>query len=144
MFSTGENLCSSRFRRPGPRYLGVRWVRLPWCWPELACWKSTGRAGFIAATDAQALQGFKLLSQLEVLFLLLDRRMRFTVQLKEPRKCQGNTYGRQPFPVGRQGRSSVAEVCPNWAQDLTGTCVFEEDQPIKLRETSKWIFVESK
>lgn len=30
--------------------------------PELASWKASGRANFIAATDAQALQGFKLAS----------------------------------------------------------------------------------
>jgi len=33
--------------------------------PELSSWKDSGRAQFIAATDAQALEGFRLLSQLE-------------------------------------------------------------------------------
>ncbi|EMG47078.1 Tryptophan synthase, putative [Candida maltosa Xu316] len=40
--------------------------------PELAYWKSTGRAEFIAATDAEALQGFKLLSQLEGIIPALE------------------------------------------------------------------------
>lgn len=33
--------------------------------PELSYWKSTGRAHFVAATDAQALMGFRALTQLE-------------------------------------------------------------------------------
>jgi hypothetical protein len=33
--------------------------------PELSYWKSTNRATFIAATDAEALKGFRALTQLE-------------------------------------------------------------------------------
>ncbi|EFX06527.1 tryptophan synthase [Grosmannia clavigera kw1407] len=40
--------------------------------PELANWKDTGRAQFIAATDAQALQGFRLLSELEGIIPALE------------------------------------------------------------------------
>lgn len=40
--------------------------------PELAFWKSTGRADFVGATDAQALLGFKLLSQLEGIIPALE------------------------------------------------------------------------
>lgn len=40
--------------------------------PELANWKESGRAEFIAATDAQALQGFRLLSELEGIIPALE------------------------------------------------------------------------
>src|SRR5271154_4068251 len=33
--------------------------------PELSYWKSTNRATFIAATDAEALKGFRALTQME-------------------------------------------------------------------------------
>lgn len=33
--------------------------------PELSSWKDSGRATFIAVTDAQALEGFKMLSEME-------------------------------------------------------------------------------
>jgi tryptophan synthase len=33
--------------------------------PELSYWKSTKRATFVAATDAEALRGFRALTQLE-------------------------------------------------------------------------------
>lgn len=40
--------------------------------PELASWKDSGRATFIAATDAQAFQGFRLLSELEGIISALE------------------------------------------------------------------------
>lgn len=40
--------------------------------PELASWKDTDRAKFIAATDAQAFEGFKLLSELEGIIPALE------------------------------------------------------------------------
>ncbi|KAK9477246.1 tryptophan synthase beta subunit-like PLP-dependent enzyme [Lipomyces japonicus] len=40
--------------------------------PELAYWKDIGRAEFIAATDANALEGFRLLSQLEGIIPALE------------------------------------------------------------------------
>jgi tryptophan synthase len=40
--------------------------------PELANWKESGRGTFISATDAQALQGFRLLSQLEGIIPALE------------------------------------------------------------------------
>jgi tryptophan synthase len=33
--------------------------------PELSSWKDSGRAQFIAVTDAQALEGFKMLNEME-------------------------------------------------------------------------------
>ena len=40
--------------------------------PELSSWKDTERAKFIAATDAEAFQGFRLLSQLEGIIPALE------------------------------------------------------------------------
>ncbi|EPE03053.1 tryptophan synthase [Ophiostoma piceae UAMH 11346] len=40
--------------------------------PELANWKDSGRAQFVAATDAQAFEGFRLLSQLEGIIPALE------------------------------------------------------------------------
>lgn len=40
--------------------------------PELSHWKDTGRAQFIAADDAQALSGFKLITQLEGIMPALE------------------------------------------------------------------------
>ncbi|CAK7234550.1 anthranilate synthase / indole-3-glycerol phosphate synthase [Sporothrix bragantina] len=40
--------------------------------PELAQWKDSGRAQFVAATDAQAFLGFKLLSELEGIIPALE------------------------------------------------------------------------
>ncbi|KAF9893687.1 tryptophan synthetase [Aspergillus nanangensis] len=40
--------------------------------PELAHWKQSNRASFLSATDAQALQGFRLLSQLEGIIPALE------------------------------------------------------------------------
>jgi threonine synthase len=40
--------------------------------PELSAWKDTGRAKFIAATDAEAFQGFRLLSEYEGIIPALE------------------------------------------------------------------------
>ncbi|GKZ24900.1 tryptophan synthetase [Aspergillus brasiliensis] len=40
--------------------------------PELSSWKDSGRANFIAVTDAQALLGFKLLSEMEGIIPALE------------------------------------------------------------------------
>jgi len=40
--------------------------------PELSAWKDTERAKFIAATDAEALQGFRLLSECEGIIPALE------------------------------------------------------------------------
>lgn len=40
--------------------------------PELASWKDSGRAEFIAATDAEAFKGFRLISQLEGIIPALE------------------------------------------------------------------------
>ena len=40
--------------------------------PELSSWKDSGRATFIAVTDTQALEGFKLLSEMEGIIPALE------------------------------------------------------------------------
>lgn len=40
--------------------------------PELAFWKESGRASFLSATDAHAMEGFRLLSQLEGIIPALE------------------------------------------------------------------------
>ena len=40
--------------------------------PELSAWKDTERAKFIAATDAEAFQGFRLLSECEGIIPALE------------------------------------------------------------------------
>ncbi|KAH7034228.1 tryptophan synthase [Macrophomina phaseolina] len=40
--------------------------------PQMAAWKASGRAEFVAATDAEALQGFRMLSQLEGIIPALE------------------------------------------------------------------------
>ena len=40
--------------------------------PELAAWKDAGRATFIAATDAQSFEGFRLISELEGIIPALE------------------------------------------------------------------------
>jgi tryptophan synthase len=40
--------------------------------PELSSWKDSGRADFIAVTDAQALEGFRLLSEMEGIIPALE------------------------------------------------------------------------
>ncbi|KAJ5752999.1 hypothetical protein N7520_009916 [Penicillium odoratum] len=47
-------------------------LNYPGVGPELANWKETNRATFISATDAQAFQGFRLLSQLEGIIPALE------------------------------------------------------------------------
>lgn len=40
--------------------------------PQMSAWKASDRATFVAATDAEALQGFRLLSQLEGIIPALE------------------------------------------------------------------------
>lgn len=56
--------------------------------PELSSWKYSGRAKFIAVTDAQVFIGLRLLSQLEASSRLWKLYMQFTVLFKWPRLCE--------------------------------------------------------
>ena len=60
--------------------------------PELSSWKDTDRARFIAATDAQAFEGFKLLSELEGIIPALETAhaiwgaVQLAKEMKDPEK----------------------------------------------------------
>ena len=60
--------------------------------PELSSWKDTDRARFIAATDAQAFEGFKLLSELEGIIPALETAhaiwgaVEMAKEMKDPEK----------------------------------------------------------
>lgn len=96
--------------------------------PELAFWKHTGRAEFVAATDAQALHGFKLLSQLEGIIpaLELSHAIYGGVELaKTMSKDQHmiiNVSGR-----GDKDVQSVAEVLPKLGDQIGWDLRFEDD-----------------
>ncbi len=96
--------------------------------PELASWKANGRATFIAATDAQALQGFKLLSQLEGIIPALEssHAVYGAIQLAKTLKPEQNIViclsGR-----GDKDVQSVAEVLPTLGPKIGWDLRFEED-----------------
>lgn len=81
--------------------------------PELAMWKATGRAEFVAATDAQALLGFKTLSQLEGIIPALESShaiyggMQLAKKMSKDEHIVINVSGR-----GDKDVQSVAEVLP--------------------------------
>lgn len=96
--------------------------------PELAFWKATGRAQFVAATDAQALEGFKILSQLEGIIPALEssHAVYGAIQLaKEMNPDQHliiNISGR-----GDKDVQSVAEVLPKLGPKINWDLRFTED-----------------
>ncbi|AAS53856.1 AFR485Cp [Eremothecium gossypii ATCC 10895] len=96
--------------------------------PELAAWKASGRVEFIAATDAQALEGFKLLSQLEGVIPALEssHAVYGAVQLaKTMRPDQHiviNISGR-----GDKDVQTVAEVLPKLGPQIGWDLRFEPD-----------------
>lgn len=96
--------------------------------PELAAWKASGRADFMAATDAQALEGFRLLSQLEGIIPALEssHAVYGAVQIaKTMRKDQHliiNISGR-----GDKDVQSVAEVLPKLGPQINWDLRFESD-----------------
>ena len=96
--------------------------------PELAYWKSTGRADFIAATDAQALEGFRLLSQLEGIIPALESShaiyggVQLAKSLPKDQHIVINVSGR-----GDKDVQSVAEVLPRLGEQIGWDLRFEED-----------------
>ncbi|KAI3405557.1 TRP5 [Candida oxycetoniae] len=96
--------------------------------PELAFWKSTGRATFIAATDAQALEGFKLLSQLEGIIPALESShaiyggVELAKKLPKDQHIVINVSGR-----GDKDVQSVAEVLPKLGKQIGWDLRFDED-----------------
>lgn len=96
--------------------------------PELAFWKASGRAEFIAATDAQALEGFKLLSQLEGIIPALEssHAVYGAIQLAKTMKPEQNLIinisGR-----GDKDVQSVAEVLPKLGPKINWDLRFSEN-----------------
>ncbi|CAG87174.2 DEHA2D12320p [Debaryomyces hansenii CBS767] len=96
--------------------------------PELAFWKSTGRATFVAATDAEALHGFKLLSQLEGIIPALESShaifgaVEVAKNLPKDQHIVINVSGR-----GDKDVQSVAEVLPKLGDKIGWDLRFEDD-----------------
>lgn len=96
--------------------------------PELAYWKHTGRAEFVAATDAQALHGFKLLSQLEGIIPALELShaiyggVELAKTLSKDQHIIINVSGR-----GDKDVQSVAEVLPKLGEQIGWDLRFEDD-----------------
>jgi tryptophan synthase len=96
--------------------------------PELAFWKSTGRAEFVAATDAQALHGFKLLSQLEGIIPALESShaiyggVELAKTMSKDQHIVINVSGR-----GDKDVQSVAEILPKLGDSIGWDLRFEDD-----------------
>ncbi|CAI8500511.1 unnamed protein product [Pichia kudriavzevii] len=81
--------------------------------PELAAWKDSGRVEFIAVTDDQALEGFRLLSQYEGIIPALESSHAIYGAVEAAKKMDKN----QHVVITVSGRGdkdvqSVAEVLP--------------------------------
>lgn len=94
--------------------------------PELAAWKASGRAQFIAATDANALEGFRLLSQLEGIIPALESShavyggVELAKTMKPDEHIIINISGR-----GDKDVQSVAEVLPKLGPQIGWDLRFE-------------------
>lgn len=96
--------------------------------PELAFWKATGRAEFIAATDAQALAGFRMLSQLEGIIPALESShaiyggVELAKKMSKDEHIIINVSGR-----GDKDVQSVAEILPTLGEQIGWDLRFETD-----------------
>lgn len=96
--------------------------------PELAYWKSTGRADFVAVTDAEALEGFRLLSQLEGIIPALESShaiigaIYLAKTMLPDEHIIINVSGR-----GDKDVQSVAEVLPVLGEKIGWDLRFEDD-----------------
>ncbi|KAG7195209.1 tryptophan synthetase [Scheffersomyces spartinae] len=96
--------------------------------PELAYWKSTGRADFVAATDAEALLGFKWLSQYEGIIPALESShaifggVQLAKTMSKDQHIVINVSGR-----GDKDVQSVAEVLPVLGDKIGWGLRFEAD-----------------
>lgn len=94
--------------------------------PELAAWKASGRAEFVAATDADALLGFKLLSQLEGIIPALESShaifggVRLAKTMRPDQHIIINVSGR-----GDKDVQTVAEVLPKLGPKIDWDLRFE-------------------
>lgn len=96
--------------------------------PELAYWKLTGRAEFIAVTDAQALQGFRLLSQLEGIIPALESSHAIYGAVERAKTMSKD----QHLVINVSGRGdkdvqSVAEILPKLGDQIGWDLRFEQD-----------------
>ncbi|GME88849.1 hypothetical protein B5S28_g2147 [[Candida] boidinii] len=96
--------------------------------PELAGWKASGRAQFVAATDAQALEGFKILSQLEGIIPALESSHAVYGAIQAAKKMSKD----QHVIINISGRGdkdvqSVAEILPKLGPQIGWDLRFEED-----------------
>ncbi|QBM91055.1 tryptophan synthase, alpha chain [Metschnikowia aff. pulcherrima] len=96
--------------------------------PELAFWKASGRAEFIAVTDADALEGFRLLSQLEGIIPALESShaiigaLRLAKTMSPDQHIIINVSGR-----GDKDVQSVAKVLPVLGKQIGWDLRFEDD-----------------
>lgn len=96
--------------------------------PELASWKNTGRAQFVSATDAEALSGFRLLSQLEGIIPALESShaihggVELARSLPKGQNIIINVSGR-----GDKDVESVAEALPTLGKVIGWDLRFEVD-----------------
>lgn len=96
--------------------------------PELAFWKSTGRAEFISVTDAEALEGFRLLSQLEGIIPALESShaifgaVELAKTMKPDQHIVINVSGR-----GDKDVQSVANALPVLGEKIGWELRFEQD-----------------
>ncbi|KAH3670516.1 hypothetical protein OGAPHI_001031 [Ogataea philodendri] len=94
--------------------------------PELSAWKDLGRVEFVAATDAQALEGFRLLSQYEGIIPALESSHAIYGALQKAKAMSKdqhviiNVSGR-----GDKDVQSVAEVLPKLGPQIGWDLRFE-------------------
>ncbi|ODV87236.1 hypothetical protein CANARDRAFT_26654 [[Candida] arabinofermentans NRRL YB-2248] len=97
--------------------------------PELASWKDSGRVKFIAVTDAQALEGFRLLSQYEGIIPALESShavygaLQAAKEMSKDQHVVINISGR-----GDKDVQSVAEVLPVLGEKIGWDLRFESGE----------------
>ncbi|AET37656.1 tryptophan synthase TRP5 Ecym_1429 [Eremothecium cymbalariae DBVPG len=99
--------------------------------PELASWKASGRVEFTAATDAQAVEAFRLLSQLEGIIPALESShaiygaIQLAKTMKPDQSLIINISGR-----GDKDVQTIAEVLPKIGPEIGWDLRFQADPSI--------------
>ncbi|KAL4746989.1 hypothetical protein BDW72DRAFT_183748 [Aspergillus terricola var. indicus] len=87
--------------------------------PELAYWKESNRATFLSATDAQALQGFRLLSELEGIIPALETSHAVWGAVETAKKLgPGSNLILCLSGRGDKDVQTVAEVLPKLGEEI--------------------------